>query len=435
MPKTTTPPRGARKESFRKAKGMHDILADEYLLKENFIEKAKKIASFYEFQPIQTPILEKVELFTTSIGETTDIIEKEMYNLKTKGREQLVLRPEGTAAVVRAYIENGMQSLPQPVMLHYHGPFFRYERSQKGRTREFQQFGLEILGETDAIADAVIIKTTQAILEEAGKIKNLTLKINSVGDKECRETYQRELINYYKKNSTKLCKNCVRRLKTNPMRLLDCKEEGCQEIKENAPQIMNFLCTGCSNHFKDVLETLDASEVSYYLDHTLVRGLDYYSRTAFEFIDEDTGLVVCGGGRYDPLSKILSGKEVSGVGAAIGIDRVLEKNKKKQSVKTTTKRGKPAKVFFIQLGVGARYKSLAVLEKLRKSKIPTKHSLSKSSLKGQLKLASKLKIPYTLILGQKEALEDSIIVRNMITTSQETIKIEKLIDHLKKKIK
>lgn len=437
----------AKKEPVRRARGMQDVLGKEYFLQEKFIEKARAIAEFYGFRPIRTPHLEKVELFTSSVGEMTDIVEKEMYALKTKGGDKLVLRPEGTAPIVRAYFEHGMQSKPQPVMLYYHGSFFRHDKPQRGRSREFQQFGLEILGEKDSIADAIIIKALLSILEEAGGLKNISLHINSIGDKECRKTYQKDLAAYYRKRAKDICKDCDQRLKTNPLRLLDCKNEKCAEIKTEAPQIINYLCDECKDHFKSLLEILDSSGVSYYLDHFLVRGLDYYSRTAFEFFTEErreegekpldnaqgklteNSMAVGGGGRYDSLGSILMGKDLPAVGGSLGVDRTILYSGVKQ--KTFQK---ATKIYFVQLGTDAKQKSLTVLEILRKAKIPTKHSLSKDSLKGQLKMASKLKIPYALILGQKEVFENSIIVKNMTSSSQETVPIEKLIDYLKKKI-
>ncbi len=267
-------------------KGMHDILPEDYPFYQNFFETGEKIANYYGFQPIQTPHLEKVDLFTAAVGETTDIVEKQMYTLKTRGGDRLVLRPEGTAPVMRAYLKHGMHTRPQPVMLWYKGSFFRHENPQFGRFREFQTFGLEILGEENSIADATIIKVTATILEELG-LKNYIVKINSIGDKECRNIYRKELSAYYRRRINQLCKDCKRRLKENPLRLLDCKEEGCKELKKDAPQMINYLCSECKNHFKEVLEILDTLNIPYLLDPYLVRGLDYYTRTVFEFfLDE-----------------------------------------------------------------------------------------------------------------------------------------------------
>lgn len=441
---------------------MRDILPEEYAFYQNFYEKAESIANYYGFQPIQTPHLEKIDLFTATVGETTDIIEKQMYGVRTRGGDRLVLRPEGTAPVMRAYLKHGMHTWPQPVMLQYKGSFFRHENPQFGRFREFQSFGLEILGEENSIADATIIKVTGVILEEVG-LKNFIVRINSIGDKECRGVYRKELMNYYRRKINHLCKNCRRRLKENPLRLLDCKEESCKELKRDAPQMINYLCPECKTHFKEALEILDTANIPYLLDHYLVRGLDYYSRTVFEFFldsslrneneasekDKEKNLTnqagettknlspltefaIGGGGRYDYLSKVLSNKDVPGVGMALGVDRVIlalrEKNLLHQRVKTP-------KIFFIQIGAAAKQKSLLLMEMFRKANIPIAQSVTKESLKSQLKIASKLETPFVLIMGQKEALENTIIVRHTSSGSQDIVPFSKLIDFVKNKLK
>src|SRR3989344_604633 len=261
-------------------KGMRDILTEDYSYYHNFYETAEEIANYYGFGPIQTPYLEKNDLFTAAIGETAEIVEKQMFAFKTRGGDRLVLRPEGTAPIMRSYLKHGMQARPQPVMLWYKGSFFRHENPQFGRFREFQSFGIEILGESNSIADATVIRVAAAVLEDLG-LGNYIIRINSIGDKECRNAYRKELTSYYRRKLNELCKDCRRRLKENPLRLLDCKEETCQKLKKNAPQMVNFLCLECKNHFKEVLEILDALNIPYSLDHHLVRGLDYYSRTVF----------------------------------------------------------------------------------------------------------------------------------------------------------
>jgi len=460
------PQKPKKSELLQTAKGMRDLLPDDYLLRDRFLTKAKNILEYYGFKPIHTPYLEKEIIFTTAVGESTDIIEKQMYSLKTKGGDKLVLRPEGTASVTRAYLQHGMKSWPQPVMLYYNGFFYRHEKPQKGRRRELQQLGFEILGDGSSIADAIIIKTCLLIIEEMG-LKPLKIHINSIGDKNCRAEYQKELAAYSRKNANKLCRDCKRRIKTNPLRVLDCKQEKCQEVKKEAPQIIDFLCQDCTKHFKELLEILDASEISYYLDHYLVRGLDYYTRTVFEiFLDKNEekekeqkdekengsseakavedkekeekktqALSLAGGGRYDMLAKMLGNKDIAGTGCAIGIDRLVELASELKKIPASLKpKDKPAKVFFIQIGEAAKQKSLNIIETLRKARIPIKHSLSKDGLKTQLKIASKIKVPYSLIFGQKEALDNTIIVRNMKTASQEIISIEKLEDYLKKRL-
>lgn len=439
-------------------KGMRDLLGKEYYAYQGFFEKAAEIATYYGFKPIETPIIEETRLYTSGIGETTDIVGKEMYEIKSKGSAQLALRPEYTAGVLRAYIENGMQSYSQPVMLYYFGNCYRHERPQKGRFREFRQFGLEVLGTEKSIADAIVIKVTTTILEESGH-KNLSLQINSIGDKICRNNYRRELVNYYKRHVGSVCKDCKIRVKNNPLRLLDCKDPKCAPTKEAAPQSVAYLCDACKQHFKEVLEYLENLKIEYTINPSLVRGLDYYTRTVFEIISKTepaevketnanqksdapdapktdderkpVGLALAGGGRYDYLAKAIGNKkDVPGVGVAIGVDRVvLSESFNEDLVPRILKR---PKVFFIQLGFPAKLHSLAIIEILRKAKVPLLQSLSKDSLGTQLSTAEKLKIPYTIILGQKEVIDRTVIVRNMDNRSQEEIQVDKLADYVKK---
>jgi len=426
-------------------KGMHDILPEEYAVYKAIYEKAEEIASYYGFSFIQTPHLERTEIFTATLGETSDIIEKQMYSLRTKGGDQLTLRPEGTAAVMRSYIEKGMHTWPQPVMFQYKGSFFRHEKPQKGRFREFQQFGLEIIGEEKAIAEAMVIKIMVLILEELG-IKPVIVHINSLGDKDCRANYRKDLSAYYKKKSAQLCKDCKKRMTANPLRLLDCKEEKCIEIKKEAPQMVNYLCAPCKQHLKEVLEFLDSNEISYLLDTHLVRGLDYYSRTVFEIFEDrrdsptgeegetptDTPLALGSGGRYDYLAKVLANKNFPAIGGALGIDRLAQLIAER---KIKIRQPRNPKIFFVQLGSSAKFKSLKLIEMLRKAHIAIDQSISKDSIKSQLRIASKLEMPYALILGQQEALEDSIIIRDMNTGTQETVPIKNVVEIIKNKLK
>jgi len=446
---------------------MKDIIDTEYYQYQGFFEKAAEVAVYYGFKPIETPILEKEGVFTSGVGEGTDIIEKEMYTLRTKGGDHLSLRPEGTASIMRSYIGNGMNSWPQPVMLYYYGPFFRHENPQRGRLRQFHQFGVEMLGTPKSIADAIIIRTMLVILEEAG-FKNTVLVVNSIGDKECRPGYIRDLTAYYRKHINDICADCRERMKKNPLRVLDCKNPKCAPIKQRAPQSMSSLCGPCRDHFKEVLEYLEAMNISYRINHHLVRGLDYYTRTVFEIIDGEEvqpeekteekpeeknskevvvddknkdekekkdvqkpePLALASGGRFDYLAKNLaSKKDVPGVGGAIGVDRIIMSPKHKPLEPRIMK--KP-KVYFIQFGFEAKLKSLSIIEVLRKARIPIMQSLSKDSLGAQLSVAERLKIPYTIIFGQKEALEGTVIVRDMNTRSQDTVKIEELTEYIKK---
>jgi len=359
-------------------------------------------------------------------------------------------------------------------MLYYSGSFFRHESPQRGRFREFGQFGLEMIGEEDAIADAIVIRVMTLILEELG-LGQFTVHINTLGDQECRPIYRKELLNYYRRKVNYLCKDCKKRLKTNPLRLLDCVEEKCIELKKDAPQMIEYACDACRKHFREVFEFLDKLQIPYFLDHHLVRGLDYYTRTVFEIfynppvpleepkkapiintdLEEESvktfppqevpteepppmivperaaplKLAIGSGGRYDQLSGTLSPKKIAGVGGALGIDRLVEIiiKSKIQIIKETH-----PKIFLIQLGPQGKQQSLVLLEEFRKAKMSVASALAKDSLKNQLRITNNLKVQYALILGQKEAIDGTIIVRDMASGAQETIDQSKLIDYFKK---
>ena len=414
-------------------KGMRDIMNEEYYGFQGFFEKAQEVAVYYGFKPIETPIMEHEEIFTSSIGVGTDIVDKEMYTLKTKGGDHLALRPEHTAPLMRAYIEHGMQTMPQPVMFYQYGPIFRHDKPQRGRYRQFWQFDLDSLGSDKSIMDALVIKAGMSILEDAGA-ENLSININSIGDKECRSGFVRELTNYYRKHINQLPGVDRERLKTNPLRILDSKEEKTKELNVGAPDSISFLCASCKKHFKEVLEYLEEMNIPYSINKTLVRGLSYYTRTVFEIIEEGTGedgspIAIAGGGRYDSLARHMGGKkDVPAVGISMGVDRIVTASWYK---KLSPRILKKPKIYFIQLGGEAKLKSLNVIEILRKAHIPTAQSLSKDSLGSQLANAERLAIPYALIFGQKEALDNSVIVRDMGSRSQDTVKLSKLLDYLK----
>jgi len=424
---------GGKAKELSTPKGMRDIMNEEFYNFQGFFEKAQEVAIYYGFKPIDTPMLEHESVFTSGIGEGTDIIDKEMYTLKTKGGDHLALRPEHTASLMRAYIEHGMQTVPQPVMFYQYGPTFRHDNPQRGRYRQFFQFDLDSLGSDKSIMDALVIKVGMSILEEAGA-QNLSVDINSIGDKECRGAYLKELTNYYKKHINALPSTDRERLKTNPLRILDSKDPKTKEINEQAPDSVSFLCPSCKKHFKEVLEYLEEMNIPYNINKNLVRGLSYYTRTVFEVIEEKGGenespLTIAGGGRYDYLARQLgSKKDVPAVGFSIGVDRIVASPWYK---KLSPRIIKKPKIYFIQLGAEAKLKSLAVIEILRKAHIPIAQSLSKDSLGSQLAIAEKLNIPYVLIFGLKEALNDSVIVRNMSNRSQETIKLSELLEYLK----
>ncbi|MBM3250968.1 MAG: histidine--tRNA ligase [Candidatus Nealsonbacteria bacterium] len=426
-----------KKPKFQSPSGMHDILPEEQKYYQKIYEVVSNIADFYGFGKIETPVLEETELFSKGIGLATDVVKEQMYNLKTKGGDFLTLRPEWTAPVVRAYIQYGMQSLSQPVKLWYFGPCYRYERQQAGRYRQFWQFGFEVLGEKGSVADAQIIQIFHNILEEL-KLKNLIIQINSIGDNNCRPYYKKLLVSYLRGRETSLCLDCKRRLRENVLRVLDCKEEKCQIIKREAPQILDHLCDECHSHFKEILEFLDETGLPYNLNPYLVRGLDYYTKTVFEIfftksVEKENFLnALAGGGRYDKLAKLLGGKETSACGGAAGVERIIKLMK---NLEMKFPKEAEAQVFLTQLGVLAKKKSLRLLEDFRRAKIKTTEAFGRDSLKAQLNKANRLGVKYVLILGQKEALEGTIIIKNMGSGKQEIVKLDKVVGTMKKRLK
>jgi len=428
---------------YQSVKGMRDLIGEDWFRMQGFFEKASEIALYYGFTPIEVPMLEDEQVFIRTIGETSEVVSKELYSLQTKGGSKLAIRPEFTAGIVRAYIEHGMQTLPQPVMLMTYGPLFRHDKPQRGRYRELYQFGMEILGSDRSINDVTIIRVVSDILNEVG-LTNHFYKINSLGDKDCRMNHKKALIAYYKRFQKDLSPRSRELLKTNPLRILDSKEPSDVALKEEAPASMSYLSGPSKQHFKEVLECLEALNIAYEVDPALVRGLDYYNRTVFEYFipnqetDESADndkpqrepIALGGGGRYDYLAKILGAKrDVPAVGVGMGVDRITEGSGYKFVCPRVQKK---ARGYFIQLGAEAKMRSLTVIEVLRTAKFPIAHSLSKDSLGAQLGRAEELGIPYAIILGQKEVMENSVIVRNMQTRSQDSVKLEKLTEYVKK---
>ena len=431
----------AKKVKFQTPVGMHDILPRDQGHFKKVYDIVDEVARFYNFGKIDTPIVEDMGLYEKGTGTTTDIVEKQMFVLRTKGGDTLALRPEFTPGTARAYIQHGMNALPQPVKLYSHGPLFRYEHPQAGRFREFHQFNFEVLGEQATAMDAQIIQIFYSILSEL-KFSHLIIEVNSIGDSQCRPYYKKLLVSFLRSRQNSLCADCRRRIRENPLRVLDCKEEKCQRVKSQAPQIIDHLCDECKNHFKSLLEFLDEADLPYHLDPYLVRGLDYYTKTVFEIFsekdiipkEEDASVArnaLVGGGRYDALIKLLGGKDVPGVGAAAGIERIVALLKEKGEAKTEPK----AQIFLAQLGDLPKKRTLKLMEEFRKAKIDIVESLGRDSLRTQLARADKLKTQYTLILGQREVLNDTIVVRRMDTGEQKTVKLDKVMDEMKKHLR
>jgi len=431
-------PRHSRRKitSIQTVKGMRDVFPPEWLVWNHILDAGEKLCRDFGFGKIETPILEHTELFKRGVGQATDIVEKEMFSFETQGGDKVSLRPEGTAGIARAYIENGMSKWPQPIKLYYEGPMFRYEKPQAGRYREHHQFGFEVFGDKCPAIDAQVIYLAWKLFQKIG-VKDISIQINSIGCEECRNNYKKQLVNYYEMKINKLCVDCKKRLARNPMRLLDCKEDKCIQVSSSAPQTIDYLCEDCHNHFKNVLEFLDELELPYVLNSNLVRGLDYYTRTVFEIWSsgeefESRQSSFGGGGRYDDLVRYLGGEDTPAVGFSFGIERVAEKILK-DGFSPETKAAK--KVFLVQLGDLARKKVLKLFDKLIDSNISVGESVGRGSVKSQLKMANKLNSKLALIIGQKEAIDGTVIIRDMESGMQEIVVMEEIVAEVKKRLR
>ncbi len=415
-------------------RGMKDVIPQDQSFWNQIRRYSERLACDYGFLRIDTPIVEYANLYTRGVGEGTDIVEKEMYTFRTKGRDKVALRPELTVGNCRSYIQHGMRLLPKPVKLFSTGPVFRYDRPQKGRYREHHQINYDAFGEQDPIIDAQMIQIADQLLKNLG-IKSIQIQINSIGCPVCRKEYRDLLVSYLESKKNKLCQDCRRRIKINPLRVLDCKEDKCSQVAAGAPQSIDHLCSECHIHFKTLLEYLDELDLPYIINPRLVRGLDYYTKTVFEIWSEaENGkkLSLGGGGRYDNLIKTMGGEDTPAIGFAMGIERLVDEMKRVQA--------KPYKlpiprVFLAQLGNMAKRKSLNLFADLEKNGILVAESFGRGGLRSQLKVANKLGVKFTLILGQKEALDNTVIIKNMSTGMQETVSLDKLVNIIKKKLK
>jgi histidyl-tRNA synthetase len=417
------------KVSFQAPKGVHDILPKDHEYY-TFIKKVVRHRCRQAgFRRITTPIFESTDVFARSIGDTSDIVSKEMYTFEDKKGRSLTLKPEGTAGVVRSYIQSGMSSWPQPVELYYIEPHFRYDRPQKGRYRQFWQFGYEVIGESDPAIDAQIIYLSQKILDDLGISQLFTVQLNSIGCPACRPTYLQTLKDYYYGKERSLCSNCKGRLEKNPLRLLDCKEEDCQILAQIAPKLSDYLCEECKEYDSHVKEFLDEMNIEYVENPSLVRGLDYYTKTVFEFWDRTDGAqnAIGGGGRYDGLVELMGGQPTPAIGFAAGMERIIA-NMKREKIRVPQK--DDLHVFVAQLGQEAKKKCLPLIMDLRDAGIKTMGALGKGSIKTQLRLADKFEVPYTVIIGLTEVREGTAIIRDMKVGSQKTVAIEDVVDEI-----
>ena len=414
-------------------RGTKDITPKESY-KWNFLEnKFKEICSIYGYEEIRTPIFEHTELFKRGVGDTTDIVQKEMYSFVDKGDREITLKPEGTAGVVRAFIEHKMNADAQPTKLFYITPCFRYERPQSGRQRQFHQFGVEAIGGDSPSLDAEVIALAMQFLNELG-LNDLSVSINSVGCPVCRESYNRLLKDYLLQKSDVLCDLCNDRREKNPMRVIDCKNETCQANIVDIPLMADHLCEDCQKHFKTLKEYLDEMDIRYSVDKKIVRGLDYYKRTAFEIISNDLGSqsTVCGGGRYDGLVELIGGpKGFSGIGFGMGAERLLltlEANDIKIENPNRTD------IFIVTIGEKAKLKSFSLLKELRKEHFSADKDHLDRSVKAQFKYSNKINSKFTIVIGDDELEKDEASLKDMETGEQRFIKISEIVDELKKGI-
>lgn len=410
-------------------RGTKDILPKEsykWVYVENLF---RKVCSLFGYEEIRTPIFEHTELFKRGVGETTDIVQKEMYSFQDNGGRDITLKPEGTAPAVRAFIQDKLYADAQPTKLFYITPCFRYERPQAGRLRAFHQFGIEAFGSTSPSIDAEVMALAMEFFKRVG-LSKLELRVNSVGCPHCRGEYNNILKDYLREKMDKLCKTCEDRFERNPLRILDCKNDSCKVETENAPLMVDHLCGECKDHFEKTQSYLKNMGINYVVDPKIVRGLDYYTKTAFEIISEDIGAqsTVCGGGRYDGLVEELGGPKTPGIGFGMGIERLLltlENN----NIEIPKREG--LDIFIVTIGEKAENESFSIIKSLRENDISCDKDHIGRSVKAQFKYSDKADAKYTIVLGDEEIEKDIVKLKNMATSEQTEIKLSEIMTQLK----
>lgn len=421
---------------LRSPRGTQDVIPQDIKYWDYVVENAKTFFRGWHFQQIETPLFEEISLFTRGIGNDTDIIQKELFEVKSRGKgAHYALRPEGTASMIRSYIEHGMRSWPRPVKLFMIGSFFRYERPQAGRLREFHQIDLESIGSASPITDVQIITMLHWFFQHLN-LEDYVVLINTLGEPGERNAYINLLKDHYRRNRQKLCRDCKERLITNPLRVLDCKEEKCQQLSSTAPRLLDHLSESSKKHFDFIVASLRELGVPHEISPSLVRGLDYYTHTVFEFVPKSTRgesqqNTFAGGGRYNGLVKELGGKDAPAIGAAIGIERVIERVKAEGIELTVTDQ---PQLFIAQLGEQAKLLGLTIMKELRDADIPFAESIDRDGMQAQLRMADRLKVQWSIIIGQKEVLDETVILRNMESGMQEVIDRDKLVGELKRRL-
>lgn len=405
----------------KSVKGTQDVLPKESY-KWQFVEKImREEAHAYSFKEIRTPVFEHTELFQRSVGDTTDVVQKEMYTFNTKGEDSITLRPEGTAGSARAVLEHGVYNDGYPIKAYYFTSCYRYEKPQKGRLREFHQFGMEVYGAASYFADAEVICAADSIFKRLG-VKGLNLEINSIGCPKCRPNYHKALKEYFSEHTSELCETCLSRLEKNPMRILDCKSPVCSKIAEKAPTVLDYICDECREHFEGVKKCLDSVGIEYTVNPTIVRGLDYYTRTVFEFVSSSIGAqgTVCGGGRYDGLIEELGGQHTPSLGYAIGIERLLLLLEA-QGIEIPA--APSCDVYIAGLGENAQLKSFELVKAVRSSSLSAECDIVGRSLKAQMKYADKIGAKFSIVLGDSEIESGMAQLKNMKTGEKTEISL------------
>ncbi len=407
-------------------RGTRDVLPDESYLWQLIEKTQREVCALHGIREVRTPVFEHTELFQRSVGDTTDVVQKEMYTFKDRGDRSITLKPEGTAGTVRAFIESSLYAQPLPQKMCYiNCPVFRYEAPQSGRLREHHQFGIEIFGAPDASCDAELISLALDVIGRMG-VKNLMLRINSIGCPECRETYKKRLIEFLNERKGDLCKDCLNRLERNPLRVLDCKEEGCKRATVGAPSILDNLCDECKTHFENLKRYLDAMGIAYEVDSRIVRGLDYYTKTVFEIITKvpgengkpDSELTVCGGGRYDGLVEQVGGPKCAGIGFGMGTERLIMVMKQ-QGVQPEPPRLYDA--FIVTMGDDARVEGIKLARELRSNGIKCDIDHAARSMKAQFKYANKLGAPVVAVIAGDELAQGVVKIKDMAKSEEHTI--------------
>lgn len=406
-------------------KGTEDLLPQESY-KWHFLEKNfKTVCDAYGYKEIRVPTFEHTELFERGVGDTTDVVQKQMYTFNDKGNRSITLRPEGTASVARAFLQHNLYAETLPFKAFYNVPCFRYENKQKGRLREFHQFGVEAFGAQNATMDAEVLSLAITFLKSVG-LNDLSVNINSIGCPECRKTYSEALKEYLKPNYDKLCDTCKSRYERNPLRILDCKSEICQDIVKNAPSMLDYVCENCKEHFEQFKSCLNRMNIDYKIDSQIVRGLDYYTKNVFEIISGE--FTVCGGGRYDGLVEELGGKPVPAVGFGLGIERLLIRLADNN---VTIPMPEPAKLYIVPLGGEAVLTAQKIVFELRQKGISVETDHMGRGLRASMKYADKISAQYSLVLGDNEIETGIANLKNMASGEQAEVKLDNLYEYLK----